>query len=79
MFALRPDGGVQWAGRGTFFNCQAECTPDAGTQVCLGFESPSREYTFQAEDAGVVARPVRAYDACGAREVVAGEALQQRR
>ena len=81
VFAVQPDGGVRWgpAGRGTFFTCQTECTPDAGSHLCLGFEPSSREYLFQAEDAGMVARHVRSYDACGAREVVDGEVLQQRR
>lgn len=80
MFAVQPDGGVKWGAgrRGTFFTCQTECTPDAGSQLCLGFESPSREYMFQATDAGVLARPVRSYDACGAREVVEGEALTRK-
>ncbi len=79
VFAVQSDGGVQWgpAGRGTFFTCQAECSPDAGSYLCLGFEAPSREYMFQADDAGVVARPVRTYDACGAREVVEGESIRR--
>lgn len=78
VFAMQRDGGVKWgsAGRGTFFSCQTECAPDARSQLCVGFESPSREYMFQAEDAGIVARPVHTYDACGAREVVEGEALR---
>ena len=72
---------MKWgsAGRGTFFSCQTECTPDAGSKLCIRFEAPSREYLFRAEDAGVVARPVRAYDACGAREVAPDEPIRQRR
>ena len=79
---MQPDGGVKWGagGRGTFFSCQTECTPDAGSRLCLSLEAPPREYLFQAEDGDVVARPVKPYDACGAREVVDGEApLKQRR
>lgn len=80
VFAVQPHGGVKWssAGRGTFFKCQTECAPDAGSQLCLGFEAPPREFRFQTEDGGVVARPVRSYDECGAREVVEGEALWQK-
>ncbi len=76
---MQPDGGMNWgpAGRGTFFTCQTECTPDAGSHLCLGFESPAHDYVFQTEDAGVVAKPVRPYDACGAREVVEGEVLRR--
>ena len=81
VFAVQSDGGVKWgpAGRGTFFTCQTECTPDAGSHLCLGFEAPSREYMFQAEDAGAVAKPVRFNDACGAREIIGGEGLRQAR
>lgn len=79
VFAVQPDGGVNWGseGRGTFFTCQTECTPDAGSHLCLGFEASLQEYMFQADDAGVVARPVRSFDACGAREVVVGEVLRR--
>lgn len=78
VFTPRADGGVSWgyAGRGTFFRCQMECTPDAGVELCLGFEESAREYVFKTEDAGVVGTPIREYDECGAREIVAGEPLR---
>lgn len=80
VFAVQPDGGVKWGpgGTGTFFSCKTECTPAARSELCLAFEGQRREYLFQAEDGGVVGKPVRSFDACGARELVEGESLMSK-